>query len=181
MHSGYCYIPTILLTGIAILASPSHLLSQQPGSALIVAAAVVLPEAPLPQQTPAGQSQVDSQPASNATHNPQAGHIIGTVLDVNGDIVPGATVVLEGPSPADRRTVVAKDNGFFEFENLKPEATYHITVSAKSFIRWISPAFVLTPGQYIYLKDIRLKIEGEQTTVTVYSTNEQIATEHDKA
>ena len=177
MHSGYCYIPTILLTGIAILASPSHLHSQQPGSALIVAATAVLPEAPQPQQTPAGHSQVDSQLATGATHNPQAGHIIGTVLDVNGDIVSGATVVLEGPTPTDRRMVVVKDNGFFEFENLKPGATYHITISAKSFISWISPAFVLTPGQYIYLKDIRLKIEGEQTTVTVYSTNEQIATE----
>ncbi|MGA3159915.1 MAG: carboxypeptidase-like regulatory domain-containing protein [Terracidiphilus sp.] len=177
MHSGYCYIPTILLTGIALLASPSHLLSQQPGSALIVAAAAELPEAPQPQQAPAGQSQTTAKPAQSVTHDLQTGHISGTVLDVNGEIVPGANVVLEGPDPTDRRTIMANDNGFFEFENLKPGATYHITISAKAFINWISPAFVLTPGQYISLTDIRLKLEGGQTTITVYSSNEQIATE----
>ena len=162
----------------------SHLFSQEPSPGQAIAAAE-LPQAPQAQivlaavepQAPVGKSQATPTQTPSAAHNPMAGYISGTVLDVNGDIVPGATVVLEGPAPTDRRTVVVKDKGFFEFDNLKTGAAYHITVSAKSFISWISPAFVLTPGQYIYLTDIRLKIEGGQTTVTVYSSNEQIATE----
>jgi hypothetical protein len=154
----------------------SHLFSQEPGPDQTIAAAE-LPEAPQAQQAPGRQSQAAPQPASSASHNLLAGYINGTVLDVNGEIVPGANVFLEGPALTDRRTIMANDNGFFEFGNLKPGTTYHITVSAKSFISWISPALVLTPGQYLYLTDIRLKIEGGQTTVTVYSSNEQIATE----
>jgi len=184
MHSGFRRIPAILFTCIALLALCSHLFSQEPSSGQAIAA-TELPQAPQAQlmvaavepQAPVGKSQATLQTAPSAAHNPMAGYISGTVLDVNGDIVPGATVVLEGPAPTDRRTVVVKDKGFFEFDNLKPGAAYHITVSAKSFINWISPAFVLTPGQYLYLTDIRLKIEGGQTTVTVYSSYEQIATE----
>jgi hypothetical protein len=67
MHSGYCYIPTILLTGIAILTSPSYLLSQQPSSALIVAATSELPEAPQPQFEHASVDELAQQPATNPT------------------------------------------------------------------------------------------------------------------
>lgn len=184
MYPGFQRIPAIFFTCITLLALHSHLISQEPSPGQAIAAAE-LPQSPQAQfmlaaaepQAPAGQSQATPQPASGAAHNLLAGHINGTVLDVNGDPVPGATVLLEGPASTDRRTVVAKDNGFFEFDDLKPGTSYHITVSAKSFISWISPAFVLTPGQYIYLTDIRLKIAGGQTTVTVYSSYEQIATE----
>ena len=51
---------------------------------------------------------------------PATGRITGTVTDVNDDPVPGATVVLEGPSLGDPRTVVSNDNGFFEFNDLEP-------------------------------------------------------------
>ena len=34
------------------------------------------------------------------------------MTDVNGDGVVGATVVFDGPSPSDRRTVVTNDSGF---------------------------------------------------------------------
>jgi hypothetical protein len=176
MHSVFRRIPTVFFTCIVLLALHSHLFSQEPSPDQAIATAE-LPEAPQAQQTPAGENPAAPKPALSAAHNLQVGYISGTVLDVNGDIVPGATVILEGPALTDRRMVVVKDKGFFEFDNLKPGATYHVTVSAKSFISWISPAFILTPGQYKYLMDIRLKIEGGQTTVIVYSTNEQIATE----
>ena len=45
--------------------------------------------------TGAGLAQMNSAP------KPQAGTIIGTVLDVNNGTVPGARVVLEGPSLPD--------------------------------------------------------------------------------
>jgi hypothetical protein len=103
--------------------------------------------------------------------------VSGTVIDVNGDLVPAATVVLDGPAPADRRTVVVSDNGAFEFGGLKPGITYRLAISAKGFINWSSPAIVLTPGQYLFLTDLRLKVAGEETSVTVFSSPEQIAVE----
>lgn len=52
---------------------------------------------------------------------PQPGIISGTVVDVNGDAVPGATVVLQGPSLKSARTIASNSNGFFEFNDVEPE------------------------------------------------------------
>ena len=93
---------------------------------------------------------------SNASQ-PETGHITGTVTDVNNDVLSGATVVLEGPALKDPRTVVSNDNGFFEFNDLEP-GTYHVTVSAKGFANWTSPAVILNPGQYVILTGSKLKI-----------------------
>jgi hypothetical protein len=64
---------------------------------------------------------------------PQTGTIIGTVIDENDGIVPGATIVLEGRSLSDHQRVVANDNGFFQLDQLNPGIPYHITVNASGF------------------------------------------------
>src|SRR5215469_16996809 len=63
----------------------------------------------------------------------QTGNISGTVLDAQGDLVTGATVVVESANSADRRSQIVDDNGFFNFAGLKPGLTYHVTISAKGF------------------------------------------------
>ncbi len=111
---------------------------------------------------------------------PQPGIIVGTVVDVNDDTVPGATVVLEGPALRDPRMVVSNDNGFFEFKDLEPGTTYQVTISAKGFANWTSPAVILKPGQYAILTGTRLQIAQALTTITVASpvaSSEEIATE----
>src|SRR5690349_17555495 len=95
---------------------------------------------------------------------PQTGIIVGTVTDVNNDTVPGATVALEGPVPKDPRTVVTNDNGFFEFNGIDP-GTYHVTVSAKGFATWTSPAISLQPGQYAILTGSKLHIAEALTSI----------------
>jgi len=50
--------------------------------------------------------------------------------------IPGATVVLEGPALKDPRTVVSNDRGFFEFNDVEPGTTYHLTISAQGFANW---------------------------------------------
>lgn len=112
---------------------------------------------------------------------PQTGAIVGTVTDVQGSIVPDATVVLEGPTSSDQRTVAANDNGFFALNDIKPGITYHITVSAKGFANWISPAVTLTPGQYMNLPNVVLQIGVAITTVTAVLSPEQIATQQVEA
>jgi hypothetical protein len=74
MRLGSALLPAILLAGIALLALPPRLFSQEPDTGPIASAAAELPEAPQPQialaaveplgqETPAGQSQSPQPPA----------------------------------------------------------------------------------------------------------------------
>jgi hypothetical protein len=110
---------------------------------------------------------------------PQTAHITGTVTDVNGDILSGATVVLQGPGLKDPRKVLSDDNGFFEFKQLDP-GTYRVTITAQEFADWTSPDFVLNPGQYLILTDGKLHIAEATTTVSVVYTPVEVATEQVK-
>jgi hypothetical protein len=111
---------------------------------------------------------------------PQPGIIVGTVVDVNNDPVPGASVVLQGSTLKGPRTAVANDNGFFEFNHLEPGNPYRVTATAPGFADWTSPEVTLKPGQYIILTDTKLYIAKALTTVNVGYSAEQIATEQVK-
>lgn len=119
-------------------------------------------------------SGVAQQPSAP---QPQTGTVTGTVLDVNGGIVPAANVVLLGSSPADRQRVVTNDNGSFQISRLYPEVTYHITVSAPGFADWTSQAITVKPGQFLVLPGIQLQIAAAITTVKAAVSTEEIATE----
>ncbi len=106
----------------------------------------------------------------------QKAAIFGTVTDIDGTQLEGATVVLDGPTPADHLSTVTSDTGLFEFKDLRPAVVYHVTASAKDFQPWNSSDIVLTPGQELNLNEVKLKIEIVETTVTAISP-EQIATE----
>ena len=134
------------------------------------------------QQQGSGQSASDAGTPATATlpDVPDAAptsDLNGTVTDVNGDLVPGATVVLEGASPAERRSQEANDNGFFNFPGLKAGVPYRLTISAKGFENWVSPPITLTAGQFFGVSDIKLQLGGDVSSVTVYSSTEQIATQ----
>jgi carboxypeptidase family protein len=107
---------------------------------------------------------------------PRRGTIVGTVLDVNGDTVSGATVVLKGPDGNNGRTLVTSDNGFFSFQSVNSGIPYQIIISAKNFADWKSPTITLEPAQYKIISDIQLRIEVD-TTVDVRYDPLQVATE----
>jgi Carboxypeptidase regulatory-like domain len=54
--------------------------------------------------------------------------LMGTVMDINGDTVPNATVSLVGQNGADRSTLETAENGFFQFSHLRPEIPYRIKI-----------------------------------------------------
>ena len=108
---------------------------------------------------------------------PQTATIVGTVIDLNGDPVPGVTVALETSSLPDHRHVDANDNGFFQFDHLRPGIPYHISASGSGFADWTSPEITLKPGQYLELTGIRLRIAEAVTTVHATVSTEEIATE----
>lgn len=107
------------------------------------------------------------------------GHIIGTVIDANGDSLFGATVTLSGSSLKDPRKTVSNDNGFFEFKQLDA-GSYHVTITAPDFADWNSPDVVLNPGQYLILSETKLQIAEVTTAVNVVYRPEEVATEEVK-
>jgi hypothetical protein len=102
--------------------------------------------------------------------------IDGTVTDVNGEIVPEATVILDGAAAADHQTTTADQNAAFQFKGLHPGA-YRVTITAKGFENWISPQVNLAAGQFFNLQDIKLALPNAVTSVTVYSSPIEIATQ----
>ena len=110
---------------------------------------------------------------------PQPGVIVGTVVDVNDDAIPGATVVLAGPNLQSPRTVASNDNGLFEFHDVEPH-TYHIKISAQGFADWTSSDVTLKPGQYVILPVPKLQIAMAVTSVTVGYSAEEVATQEVK-
>jgi hypothetical protein len=109
------------------------------------------------------------------------GALVGTVTDVNGDPVPNATVVLEMPASDGRSTLVTPENGFFEFNDLKPGTSYQINITAKDFADWTSPTITLEPGQFKIVTGIQLRIATEHTTVNVHYDPVEVATEQFKS
>jgi hypothetical protein len=136
--------------------------------------------APIPsiraQASQTGKHPGAQQSRINPTE-PATAYISGTVTDVNGNIVPRAVLVLEGADASDRQTVVAGENGAFQFQNLKPGLPYHIAASAKGFEDWKSPTIVLNQGQYSLLENITLKLPAVVTSLTVYASPVEIATQ----
>jgi len=122
---------------------------------------------------PAQTAETGGQPAAS---HAQPATIRGTVVDVNNDIVAGATVILKGPGAADRRTLAISNTGSYEFHDLKPGGPYQITISAKGFVDWASPTFALERGEYKIITDSKLQLAAIQTTINV-SPPEEIASQ----
>ena len=112
----------------------------------------------------------------------RTGVIVGTVVDVNDDTIPGASVVLQSPSLGSPRAVVSNDSGFFQFGELEPD-TYRVTISAQGFANWTSSDVIVKPSQYVILSVPKLQIAQALTTINVASavaSPEEIATEQVK-
>ncbi len=107
--------------------------------------------------------------------------IMGTVTDVNGDAIPGATVALKEVVGNDPRAIVTTETGMFEFHDVTPGVTYQLSISAKDFADWVSPPITLNPDQFKIVTGIQLRIATEHTTVDVHYDPAEVATEQFKA
>lgn len=119
-----------------------------------------------------GPMRICAQCAPSAPSGP--GSIVGTVLDVNGGVVPNASIRLqEGHS---ERVGVANANDFFSFDNITPGVRCSVLVSAPKFAPWTSEVPALSPGQFYSLSGIKLHLETVHFVVKA-KTTEEIATE----
>ncbi|WP_213806636.1 carboxypeptidase-like regulatory domain-containing protein [Granulicella sp. dw_53] len=96
---------------------------------------------------------------------PQSASIVGTVTDTDEASIPGATISIDGPTPADHHTVTATDAASFTLSDLHPAVPYHVTIHAQGFADWTSPELILTPGQSLELTNIKLMVGAVETSV----------------
>src|SRR6202020_1214619 len=110
---------------------------------------------------------------------PQRGTISGDVTDVDGLVIPDATITVDEPSSSDSQTVTANETGLFVLRNIDPTVPHKIVVRANGFGDWTSPPVTISPGQQLELTDIKLRAAVVETTVTAV-TMEQLALEQTK-
>jgi hypothetical protein len=164
------FTSTVFLTaaavGIFALFSPPRSSAQESVEPRAIASAAETPAVP---DAPGQPDLVAASPSANG------GDVSGTVTDTYGDVVPSATVMMEGSDA--RQSQAANDNGFFEFKNVTPGVPYRITVSANGFDPWVSPPVTVASGQYFDVTGIKLRLQNAVSSVTVVASPEQIATE----
>jgi Carboxypeptidase regulatory-like domain len=68
--------------------------------------------------------------------------LTGTVSDVSGAVVPGATVIIQDANSKVTRQVKTNSSGYFSASNL-PAGTYNVTAEANGFEKWRASGIVL--------------------------------------
>ena len=121
---------------------------------------------------------VSAQEVSAPT--PQPGTIMGTVVDTTGAVIPGATIVLQGPTANDQRTVTSGDNGFFQLKDVPAGIPYTVSITASGFSTCRSDEITLEPSQTAILSGLKLRVAIVQTTTEVVP-QEVIAVQQERA
>lgn len=105
-----------------------------------------------------------------------SGSILGTVVDQQGAVVPGATVkAMDQEQGVVIRETTTDANGLFNLQPLQP-GTYTIQVRAKSMKELTRPNLRLDSRQVMGLGDLKMTVGAANETVTVESTTPLVET-----
>jgi len=104
--------------------------------------------------------------AVTASAQETTGSLRGTVTDVNGAVVPGATVIVTNDATGASQTKQTSGDGIFEFTKLAP-GTYTVTIEATGFKRSLNKAVTVRLG---IVNSLDAKMEAGQVTETVTIT-----------
>ncbi len=99
----------------------------------------------------------------------------GTVTDINGAAVPGATAVLINVETNKTVQTMSGDNGFYRFNGLAP-GNYKLTVTQTNFKQNVVENINIT-ADILQGLDVKLEAGGISETVTVTSGTEALRTE----
>ncbi len=127
-----------------------------------------LPDAPVPAGT-----------ADNSTAAEGSASVSGTVLDVSGAAVSGATVILMQMGEGQQRTIRSGADGGLAFSRISP-GSYVVVAAAPAFQQSASAEFILAARQAYQVPSLVLPI-AEATTEVVVRPTEVIAAEQMKA
>src|SRR5713226_7977285 len=95
------------------------------------------------------------------------GTVSGTVNDVQGGVIPGATVTLISESRGTRSSpVVTNERGDFVFVNMTAD-TYTVEMTLASFKTLKQSGIEVSPGSHVSVGVLTLEIGGTTETVVV--------------
>lgn len=157
----YALLPGTLLGGLFLSAAQA----QQPmlETASRAAAAAANPPAASIPDSPSFLLQAEA-PA----------RILGTIFDVNGGLVPGATVTVMDKDGKEITKATSDSEAHFEAQGLTP-GSYKVQVAAPGLQTFESPVFVLKAGESYNLPETALPIATANQTVNVVMTQSMIA------
>ncbi|HEY1807910.1 MAG TPA: carboxypeptidase-like regulatory domain-containing protein, partial [Acidobacteriaceae bacterium] len=104
--------------------------------------------------------------AQNLIAQQTLGSINGTVTDVSGAAIQGATVTAVSEQTGLRRSAAAQKNGYWEILQL-PIGTYHVSVTAANFQTLDLPGITVRQGFATTIPNIGLKPGQVTESVTV--------------
>ncbi len=110
--------------------------------------------------------------AVTASAQETTGTLRGTVLDVNGAVVPGANVTVTSDATGKSQTKQTSDDGLFEFVKLDP-GSYTVTIEATGFKRALNKGVSVKLG-IVNPLDIKLEAGNVSETVTITGNTEEI-------
>jgi hypothetical protein len=110
--------------------------------------------------------------AATASAQETTGTLRGTVTDVNGAVVSGATVTLTNEATGAQQTKQSTGDGIFEFSKLAP-GSYTVTIEATGFKRALNKEVSVKLG-IVNPLDIKLEPGAVSETVTVTAGTEEI-------
>ncbi len=129
-----------------------------------VSASAVAAAKPLPDSPGFLQAATTEAPA----------RIAGTVYDINGGLVPGATITVLDKAGITVGTGTTDSEAHFEVRGLPP-GSYKVRIAATGLESFESPVVVLKPGELHNLPQTALPIASTNETVNVVLTQEMIA------
>jgi len=110
--------------------------------------------------------------AVTASAQETTGSLRGTVTDINGAVVPGATVTVTSDATGVTQTKQTSDDGSFEFTKLGP-GSYTVTIEATGFKRSLNKTVSVRLGVVNPL-DVKMEAGQVTETVTITGSTEEI-------
>jgi carboxypeptidase family protein/TonB-dependent receptor-like protein len=111
----------------------------------------------------------------SATAQAVTGTISGTVVDPQGQVIPGATVTVTNEANNDARLAVTDVRGDFQVTNLQP-GHYTVRIALESFRTLERKNIVLSAGERLAVPDLKLEVGSIGETVTVEARGTHVNT-----
>jgi hypothetical protein len=103
------------------------------------------------------------------------GTISGTVVDPQGQVIPGATATVTNEATNEARVAVSDVRGDFQVPNLQP-GMYTVRVALESFRTLERKNIVLSAGERLAVPDLKLEVGSIGETVTVEARGTHVNT-----
>ena len=111
--------------------------------------------------------------ARSADAQAVAGTISGSVIDQQGQVIPGATLTIINEATNDSRTSVTDERGDFQITNLQPNS-YTVRIEMPSFRTHERKNVVLSAGERLSVGTVTLELGGLGETVVVEARGSQV-------